>query len=394
MDSSAFVTQDIKQDTTSDVQKAKMYWKQFTADWETYKSRILNAEQYQLRNLKDYDIRTIILNNMNKTLNKFFPDIKLSYTFGECNAKSAEEYKDLIEVYFSTQMYREHISTINIIYKHRPKLDGLFVTKFGMMQMPITGIMLSKNINTASKNISNASKNISTVDKNNKLVSEEKEIIGTIMDEEYTYKLLFDPDKEHNNEDEEHKEKTRDDMTDDSLIVTLDDIYYKGQIGLSENKETIMHIILYLKGDFKKMMTKKKVHFEGEKGPSTREVWMVANRALDIIMENLIGEENLTLYIGYIEIIPEFNEAELLKQDDFNNITQLLSEIELLKLHVVKCCVCGHNNNQCQIYKCAKCNKMYYCSRICQRLDYKNHKTICNISATTEHKSTEITADT
>ena len=44
--------------------------------------------------------------------------------------------------------------------------------------------------------------------------------------------------------------------------------------------------------------------------------------------------------------------------------------------NVSMCIICNNRTNK----RCFKCKITYYCSRICQKLDYKIHKKICSNS--------------
>jgi len=57
------------------------------------------------------------------------------------------------------------------------------------------------------------------------------------------------------------------------------------------------------------------------------------------------------------------------------------------------CITCGNttcsknNSNECKLLRCARCKNMWYCSKACQRNDWKRHKRVCsldNASATVD----------
>lgn len=52
--------------------------------------------------------------------------------------------------------------------------------------------------------------------------------------------------------------------------------------------------------------------------------------------------------------------------------------MDIDSVDVAEICFCGHSNN---LLLCGRCKGVKYCSTVCQRYDWKSHKTVCSLSA-------------
>ena len=333
------------------------FWINLIEYWEYCYTRIKHI--INDNNIVDEKIKIIILKKINSYLNNLPLDI--SYTYGEINNIHLENYNNIIEIYISPILNKNNVEYMNKLYeayfKYKNSLPGLMVSKyriFNKKNKKILGIDFTINI-LSSANLNNV---------NN----------YTIIYENIDNEI----DNEINNEN--IKQKNICDNLNNKYIFKVSDILYTSSIGKNSEDNIILHLVIVFNDNIKHFFEKKKIIFENNNDgnlENQRDIWICNNNAIDIILENYIGEENLINYIGYIEIL-YINEAD--KNIKYNNINELINEIELVRNNnnILYCNLCNHNSNQLKLSKCSKCKKVYYCNKICQKIDYINHKLICN----------------
>merc|ERR1712098_430275 len=91
----------------------------------------------------------------------------------------------------------------------------------------------------------------------------------------------------------------------------------------------------------------------------------------EIILESEQGE-------FFLKLVSDLPEKSLLIASE--------SVAELMKTHnifgkaraLVKCANCGTLEiSEKQFQKCSRCGSVFYCSKVCQKSDWPNHKQIC-----------------
>jgi hypothetical protein len=301
-------------------------------------------------------IKIIILKKINSYLNDLPLDI--SYTYGEINNIYLENYNNIIEIYISPMLNKDNIKYMNELYKYyfkyKTQLPGLVVSKyriFNKKNKKIVSIDFTANIlsSASSNNINNYSilyddaneeinENMNNMVLNNHLVNKQK----------YNSKYIF----------------------------SVNDISYTSVIGKNENDNLILHLVIIFSDNVNYFFDKKTIKFENTENDTQRDVWICNNNVINIILENYIGEENLINYIGYIEFL-NINEAD--KNIHYNSIDNLIYDIDLVRNNnnIIYCNLCNHSSNQVNLSRCGKCKKVYYCNKICQKIDHVNHKIIC-----------------
>jgi hypothetical protein len=165
------------------------------------------------------------------------------------------------------------------------------------------------------------------------------------------------------------------------FIVKYTDFGFQGSFGYSEKHKPLLNIVLSVKQPLaNKLLENKTVNFRSPDGKtSSRKVWMPSKtNAIDLFLLNILGEYNLLIHTGYIEVIPEDDPA-IEKGSSFTELSDIKSSIEIIvKQYNYKVCnYCDHNELQTKLSSCSKCKKIYYCSKLCQKANWANHKTIC-----------------
>ena len=105
-----------------------------------------------------------------------------------------------------------------------------------------------------------------------------------------------------------------------------------------------------------------------------------------IAPRNPVEQKGLvTVRKAKIEFLKETDElAQKINESDSNNQFTELSdirkhiEIVMKNRNYATCAYCNHIALQCNILKCTKCKVVSYCNKQCQRLNWIDHKKICN----------------
>ncbi len=159
------------------------------------------------------------------------------------------------------------------------------------------------------------------------------------------------------------------------ITVSRSDFAFQASTGYVQvNNQTrpVLNIVVVVKPE---LLKKQNIQFETG---SSREVYMPnpAYNHIDILFNNIIGEYNLINNIGYMEFLP--NDSDQLKPEHlFSEIEEIKREIQIIHAcsKLRSCNYCGHNELQTVLLTC--CKSIYYCSRMCQAADRKNHRLIC-----------------
>ena len=331
--------------------KARSFWAMLKYSWPVYHKMILSPENYPSQ-----DARPHVLMRINDNLHRIFPRLDISYTFGEMNSNYNKAFKNVIELYISPCMNKDTIDEMKVLYNNRPKDMDVVVScfKYYRTREPVTKIIVSANPDKPQAQI------LLT-----KEVMEKKGGNIKIADADNSYQLFYD-------EDDSESTGLVSESTD---AVTLEDFGVQTEQGMDSAGRHIIHLIIAVKKRLRHMLYQVPVKFKGGK-TTERPVWRFRNAAFDIMLEALLGEENLMLYVGYIEILPE---EGIPNNSEFVDLLDLKPAVEALRQlnNVRECQICRHSSNQCQIFQCSRCKKAYYCGRICQAEDRASHKSVC-----------------
>jgi len=118
------------------------------------------------------------------------------------------------------------------------------------------------------------------------------------------------------------------------------------------------------------VVNKKQIVFERSK--KAREVYLPKNMIILMLLDNIIGEADMLNCIGYVECIDGSD------KENFKELLAVRDEVELIKKYrkYKYCNYCERDQTRKKLLKCS-CNKnIVYCSKICQREDWTNHKKI------------------
>lgn len=167
----------------------------------------------------------------------------------------------------------------------------------------------------------------------------------------------------------------------DNIVIPFKNFGVQTLIGYSEKKKLQLNLVILVeKTTAGYLLEKTKINFKNEEGVQTsRNVWMPSKlNAMDLLLLNIIGEYNYIHNIGYIEYLPE-DDPLITNDDNFTELDDIRNHlIQITKLNDYKICnYCNHNELQVSLYKCSVCKNVYYCNKICQKEDYKNHKLVC-----------------
>ena len=318
-------------------EKYELFWMKLINWWPYIYNRLIENSSESQTNIK-----IIIL----KKINSFLENIKLdiSFTYGEINNINLSQYSNIIEIYISPIMDKNNIEEMENLYnvynKYKNHLPNLIVSKYRIFNKNNIKIhyMDYTNIFLSSSNLNNIN---------------------------YPNIIYFDDEFSLETKNNLETKNTK-------YIFNQDEILYSQTIGKGNINNIILHLVIVFKKNINEFFEKKKIIFEN----SERDVWICKNNSIDILLENFIGEENLINYIGYIEFIP-FEECS--KDIEYKYITELINDIEFVRKNnnINYCNVCNHSSNQLKLSKCSRCKKILYCNKICQKIDYNNHKSIC-----------------
>jgi hypothetical protein len=306
-----------------------------------------------------------------RMLNDLLPDefkdkVEIEATYGEINRLQLEISKDLLEIYISPKYDNKNIQLINEIYKYKPDIANLKVAKY-------------KAYKQVNNDIPNSLTSISRYHANS---------------------------SEYENE---------------NFTVNYDDFGCQGSYSYENGKPFLNLLIIVNEKVANKFLVKRKIQFESNK---TREVYMQEGfYPIDIYLNYILGEYIMLNYVGYIEILPSDHvysdqienssqtkktesekrgetESEMrseMRSETGNETAKLniqngiFTELTDIKKHVMfvlkargnlNCNYCNHDKLQVDLFKCGRCKKTYYCSRLCQKVDYMRHKKVCKQNLT------------
>jgi hypothetical protein len=164
--------------------------------------------------------------------------------------------------------------------------------------------------------------------------------------------------------------------------ASYDDFGFQGSFGYTEEKKPVMNITIVVNQPLaSKILEKRQVWFKNPNTQQTtsREIWASrTSNAIDLFLLNILGEYNLIHHIGYIELLP--SDDPLITDDSvFTELSDIKKSIELIisQYHYKSCNYCCHNELQTDMKICSNCNIINYCSMVCQKADWKNHKINC-----------------
>jgi hypothetical protein len=147
---------------------------------------------------------------------------------------------------------------------------------------------------------------------------------------------------------------------------------------MDEHREPVVNIVMYIKKRIAEhLLVKKEVTFVN---PETKQEtkllkWLPAKtNVVDILLTNIIGEYNLIKKVGYIEFLVEDDDI-IMEGSQFVELSELRKSFAVIKYRA--CRTCGKCEHQGDLYTCTGCSKAIYCSRLCQRIDFANHKQMC-----------------
>jgi hypothetical protein len=159
-----------------------------------------------------------------------------------------------------------------------------------------------------------------------------------------------------------------------NIIIKYSDIHIQTCNGLNDKGKHVFHLILRFNNKLaKKILVKKEIKFEN----SSRTVWYPINAGLiELIITNIIGQYNFINNIGYIELLPKKDCDETVVFDELISLQDHIKIIEKTD-NILKCNTCNRKEYQLPLHRCSKCKKNYYCSTICQMIDFDTHSNIC-----------------
>jgi hypothetical protein len=171
---------------------------------------------------------------------------------------------------------------------------------------------------------------------------------------------------------------------DDGTIVTYDDIGYQGAFGYDADRKPTLNIILTVKPHLAdKLLIKKLVKFQELSGEiKERSVYMPTEyMPFEGLLINCIGEANFLNHVGYVELLPE-NDPLIVTGSVFTEIADMRESIKMVRKSYTyeECHYCKHTSDTLQLSRCRRCKKAQYCSVICQKANWSNHKKICQES--------------
>ena len=165
-------------------------------------------------------------------------------------------------------------------------------------------------------------------------------------------------------------------------IVKYEDLTVQTSIGYGEDKKVLLNLVIRVEKNIAKYILSKhaiiiKVPDEktGKIEEKGRVVWLPKDsNIMTTFLLNIVGEYNLINNIGYIEFIPS-DECET---TSFMELAHIRKELQpIIKSKCISCSVCDRKNYQCNLLRCGGCKNIYYCSKICQEINYVDHKRVC-----------------
>lgn len=163
--------------------------------------------------------------------------------------------------------------------------------------------------------------------------------------------------------------------------VSYTDFGYQGSFAISPEHNPALNMIIMIKQPLaSKILQKETIKFKKPDGTvSSREVWLskLKYNPLDEFLMETLGEYNIIHHVGLIEMFPE--DDPLIRAEAFTELSDARIAMELILKHYNynSCNYCQHHQLQTQLMTCMNCKKNNYCSRLCQKADWKNHKQFC-----------------
>jgi hypothetical protein len=164
-------------------------------------------------------------------------------------------------------------------------------------------------------------------------------------------------------------------------LVKYNDIGCQISMTYDDTRKPLLNVVIYVKKPLANhILEKKKVTFILPDNKETiLEKWLpTKTSAIDILLLNIIGEYNVLYNLGYVEFLPE-GDPLIAEGSVFTELSDLKGQINIIDKCLGRefCNTCDRQDYQTKLLVCSRCKKTTYCSKICQRLDYKSHKKFC-----------------
>lgn len=158
-----------------------------------------------------------------------------------------------------------------------------------------------------------------------------------------------------------------DDIRDNSLVISSDQIGIQHQLGYDDKNNMRIHVVIGID----KAIANQILHeVEIATTPKCKKWLPKKSQIIDIFLLNAIGEYAMTNVLGYIEFLP----VESLKEFEPLDVLRKLTVLD-----GVKCNICCRKKFQVKnLFRCSRCKGVLYCSEICQKLDWPEHMKLCN----------------
>ena len=301
------------------------FWEQLSQTWDALYPGLINGDANALSIINSY-------------LDYLSNHVQLEYSFNEINRQSLTVYNGTIELYIAARLNRDNIPFMKALYNAKLPLKNLIVSCYKAYH-PSDPIIA----------------NIEFVDKDINLTS-----INNITAINIT---------------------TNNTSTNNTFIASYEDFGYQGSYGYNSDKKPLLNIVIVVKQPLAtKILKKQTINFNRPDGKmSSRDIWIQdVYNPIDIFLTNIIGEYNIINHVGYIEILPE-DDPSIKDGSEFTELSDIkkMLEIILKQYNYNYCNYCEHNELQVDLQRCGKCKKIHYCSRTCQKSDWKNHKILC-----------------
>jgi hypothetical protein len=164
----------------------------------------------------------------------------------------------------------------------------------------------------------------------------------------------------------------KDVLLDKKLTITYENIHYYGEYNFNQSSKGILKYNVYLLVDDEFMNYVTQQHKYDEKTT----IFIPKEEYLYNFLIYAVGEYSLVNDINIMAIYPT---SQLICQS--KTLEQLDEDLEKIynnPLNFIKRCNrCEYTEYNTELFNCVRCQKKYYCDRICQRADWKFHKLIC-----------------